>query len=91
LALDQVVMRARADLARLLDIDDSAIDTIAANLVTWPDGSLGCPQPGKVYTQALVEGASIALATGGQTYEYHAGRDGAPFLCPTIEIPPPIK
>ncbi len=49
--------------------------------VTWPDGSLGCPQPGMRYTQALVSGSLIVLEANGLFYEYHSGGGGDPFYC----------
>ena len=70
-----------ADLATRLSIDASGITTISAKGVTWPDGSLGCPQPGMVYTQVTVDGALIELGAGGATYSYHSGGSRAPFLC----------
>ena len=33
--------------------------------VTWPDGALGCPEPGMSYTQALVPGARLVLEADG--------------------------
>jgi hypothetical protein len=48
--------------------------------VTWNDGSIGCPQPGVSYTQALVEGARVTLLHEGTTYAYHQGGDDL-FLC----------
>jgi hypothetical protein len=94
----QVVELARADLAVRLQVDPTQIEVVSAERVTWPDGSLGCPQPGEFYTQALVDGFRVVLGTGGRTrvYVYHAGSDGAPFLCPSGEkdggydfVPPP--
>ncbi|PKQ30616.1 MAG: hypothetical protein CVT62_12960 [Actinobacteria bacterium HGW-Actinobacteria-2] len=49
--------------------------------ITWRDGSLGCPEPGKVYTQALVPGAQIVVAVGATEYDYRFGRGDAPLLC----------
>ncbi|HET6968597.1 MAG TPA: hypothetical protein VFI44_09980 [Ornithinibacter sp.] len=46
--------------------------------VTWTDGSLGCPQEGMSYTQALVEGELLILRVGGALFQYHA-RTGGPF------------
>ena len=54
---------------------------ISAEAVVWPDGSLGCPQPGMAYTQVLVEGAKILLWAEGRTWPYHAGGERPPFLC----------
>ena len=62
-----------------VEADEVAI--ITAEAVTWSDGSLGCPEPGMMYTQALVEGSRITLRAGDRTYEYHAGGQRAPFYC----------
>ena len=40
--------------------------------VTWNDGSIGCPEPGMVYTQALVPGHQLILDVDGQLHSYHA-------------------
>lgn len=71
-----------ADLARRLGVDEDAIVVVGVEEVMWRDGSLGCPEPGRVYTQALVEGERIVLSVDGREYAYHAGRDGEPFYCP---------
>ena len=55
---------------------------ISAEHVTWPDGSLGCPMPGRVYTMALVRGYRIRIRSGADELDYHAGERGVPFLCP---------
>jgi L-amino acid N-acyltransferase YncA len=77
------------DLAQRLGVDRRAVTVVRDEEVTWPDGSIGCPQPGMSYTQALVEGRLIILEAGGENYEYHAGRSGKPFLCdkPTPPFP----
>jgi len=70
-----------ADLAARLGVDESSITVVSIEEVTWPDGSLGCPQPGMMYTQALVNGSLIVLDVDGTTHEYHSGADGRPFYC----------
>jgi hypothetical protein len=77
----QLVSQARADLSERLGVAPDQIELMAFDAVTWPDGSLGCPQPGMAYTQVLVDGARIVLAYNGQTYEYHSGGRRAPFWC----------
>ena len=79
--VDPVAQPAVTDLAERLGVDESAITVVSVAEVTWPDGSLGCPQPGMMYTQALVNGSLIVLDVDGTTYEYHAGADGRPFYC----------
>src|SRR4029450_10546648 len=38
--------------------------------VTWNDGSLGCPEHGMMYTQALVDGYRVVIAFGDKIYDY---------------------
>ncbi len=75
------VTQAKQDLAQRLSVNSSQIELVSFQSITWPDGSLGCPQPGMLYTQALVEGYLIQLRAAGRVYEYHGARAGAPFLC----------
>lgn len=76
-----VVEASRTDLATLLGVEESSIEVAEAKRVTWRDGSLGCPQPGMMYTQALVEGSRVVLEHDARFYDYHAGADDDPFLC----------
>lgn len=78
---DDAVAFAIADLAAFLGIPEGDIELVERAEVVWSDGSLGCPQPGMSYTQALVDGSRIVLEAGGAEYEYHSGAGRAPFLC----------
>jgi hypothetical protein len=49
--------------------------------VTWTDGSLGCPQPDMMYTQALVEGYRFVLEVAGERITYHGATGQDPFRC----------
>jgi hypothetical protein len=91
-----LVAPAIADLAGRLRVPPDSIEIVSAEVVTWPDGSLGCPEPGVSYTQALVEGSKVALRHDDRVFMYHAGEDDQPFLCPSDEkdgghemVPPP--
>ncbi|WP_344145820.1 hypothetical protein [Kribbella yunnanensis] len=75
------VEQATADLAKRQGIQAAAVKVVSAEEVTWSDGSLGCPEPGMRYTQALVNGMRIILEADGKRYEYHSGGPRAPFLC----------
>lgn len=55
--------------------------------VTWSDGSLGCPEPGMMYTQALVPGYQLILGVDGTLASYHAARD-KPFSYCANPVPP---
>ena len=70
------------DLAQRLGVDREAITVEQAGAVIWRDGSLGCPQPGMSYTQALVAGYQIVLRVGEAPYDYHASAGGYFLLCP---------
>jgi hypothetical protein len=72
---------AAQDLAQRLSIPVEEVTVMEVRDVTWPDASIGCPQPGMMYAQVLTEGTLIVLQRGGQTYEYHSGAGGEPFLC----------
>ena len=80
-ALRELVTWARKDLAGRLDVEPETIDLLEISDVQWPDGSLGCPEPGKAYPQVVLEGQLIRLRSGKRVYRYHRGQGGAPFLC----------
>jgi len=91
-----IVAPAKADLATRLGIQADELEVISAEEVIWPDGSLGCPEPGMSYTQALVDGSKVVFGHEDRVYVYHAGDDDQPFLCPSDEkdgghemVPPP--
>lgn len=87
--LEPLVDFARQDLARRLEIPTDEIRLKDAESVTWRDGSLGCPEPGGIYTQALVPGYRIRLVAGDATYHYHGARDRNPRFCPEDRVVSP--
>lgn len=48
---------------------------------TWSDGSLGCPQPGMHYTQALVPGWQVIVAAGERSLDYRLSDRGFFMVC----------
>lgn len=81
-ALEPFAAAAVADLAKRLGVDESTITVAVAEFMVWPDGSLGCPEPGMAYTQVQVEGSRAVLIQGNSTYFYHGGEGvPGPFLC----------
>jgi hypothetical protein len=64
---------------------------LAAEEVTWPDTSMGCPQPGMAYLQVPQDGMLIRLNAGGRVYAYHSGGNRAPFLCHQEATRPDLK
>jgi hypothetical protein len=70
-----------ADLARQTGLDPSDIEVVSHEDVTWLDGSLGCPDPGRYYTEALVEGYRIVLRANGAAVSFHGANGQRPFRC----------
>jgi hypothetical protein len=73
--------QATVDLATRLGVATADIDVVVTEPVTWRNGSLGCPEPGMRYTQALVDGIRVILEVDGRRYAYHSRRGQAPFFC----------
>jgi hypothetical protein len=59
------------DAARRFNVAESAVVLAQAEQVTWSDGALGCPEPGRMYTQALVSGYRIVAKTSAGAMLYH--------------------
>lgn len=77
------------DLSDRLGVPAVDVTLVNESDVTWRDGSLGCPQEGMMYTQALVEGQRIVLQVDGIRYHYHAGNGRLPFYCENPVSPAP--
>lgn len=71
-----------ADLEQHSGANPSAYTLLTAESVQWPDGSLGCPEPGQMYTQALVSGYRVVIGIADQKYDYRASEKGYFKLCP---------
>ena len=56
-------------------------EVVSADAMTWNDGSLGCPEAGQAYTQALVDGYQVILEVDGERYDYRVGSGLAVKLC----------
>lgn len=70
-----------ADAAERTGEEPTAIEVVQAAAVTWNDGSLGCPEPGMFYTQALVDGYRVILRAGDEELDYRVGAEGGFRLC----------
>lgn len=81
----------KKDLAARLSAGNANITVVVAEAVTWNDGSLGCPQPGGLYTQATVPGYRVVLELAGQRYSYHADAGGYFVPCDFQLMMPPGK
>ena len=73
-------------------IDRSSMTVVRAESVVWPDGSLGCPEPGITYTMATVDGYWVELNAGDTTLDYRVGTNGAMKMCDSgFGITPPDR
>jgi hypothetical protein len=73
---DALVAAAQQRLARHLGVPADSLMLQSANQKEWPDGALGCPQPGQVYPQIVTPGFVLVFSNSAQTqtYEVHTGR-----------------
>lgn len=82
--LYDMVGSARANLRRRLGLSgNQVIQTISAEIVSWPNSAIGCPKPGHSYTQSIITGSRAEFRYSGTSYYYH-GRGLQPLmLCET--------
>ncbi|HEX6397477.1 MAG TPA: hypothetical protein VFZ95_08650, partial [Steroidobacteraceae bacterium] len=83
-----------ADAARRFKVPESSVVLTRAEQVTWPNAALGCPEPGTMYTQALVPGFRVVAKTSGGELLYHTDSSGNVRNCrvhegPGLPQPPP--
>lgn len=70
-----------ADAANRAGVEQDALAVVSIEAVTWPDTSLGCPDPEKGYAQVQIEGYVLALTAGDATYTYHTDGGLQLVLC----------
>lgn len=78
----EAIAIAVATLARELGCAMAEIAVAEVRPVTWPNGALGCPRPGMMYTQVLTPGYQIRLVRGQQEYLLHTDRGHRAVRCP---------
>ena len=88
--LPSLIRTVSDDAARRSGVDASRVRVIEAGAVTWSDGSLGCPEPDRMYTQALVPGFRIRIQAGSRLLVYHANARGNWVLCPADRARSPV-
>lgn len=87
--LENLIEKAREDLAQRLSIATKEISLVESREVVWPDASLGCPQPGMAYAEVLTPGYLILLEANNKEYEYHASRGTEIVYCENPNPPVP--
>jgi hypothetical protein len=78
------------EVAKLVNVPREQLVIVRAEAVLWNDGSLGCPEPGIEYTQALINGYWVVIKAAGQTYDFRVGGGGSFRLCPQGRGHPPL-
>lgn len=59
--------------------------------VVWPNGALGCSEPGMSYTQALVNGSRVVFSIDGEDFHFHSGRTGTYTYCGAPDKPTAVN
>ena len=78
---DDIVDAARRQVADDTGVAAADFQVERALQVTWNDGSLGCPQEGQSYTQALVDGFWVVLTHDGDVFDYRSAIDARFRAC----------
>lgn len=67
-----IIDRARADLAQRLGVDNGAIATRSVEQADFPDAALGAPVEDEMSAQMITRGWRVRLNAQGQSYEYRS-------------------
>jgi hypothetical protein len=70
-----------AEIAGLAGVTVDQVVVVSAQPMTFPDGGLGCPEPGMAYTQVLVDGYKVIATAAGKTYDYRGTGPGTFRRC----------
>jgi hypothetical protein len=77
----EIIERTKADLVKQFGVNASQIRVMETKAVTWPDSSLGCPQPDMAYAQIITPGYWVLLEAKEQQYPYHTDQNEQIILC----------
>ena len=67
-----IILRARADLADRLGVDENDVTDGFVDQTEFPNAALGAPIEDEMSAQVITEGWRIRLRAAGETYEYRA-------------------
>ncbi len=82
--LDDMIAKARADLAEKLHTQPTLIHTLSFVNTEWPNTSMACAIEGEIVEQKATKGYRIAFSFSGRTYVYHTDMIRV-RACPDIE------
>ena len=75
-----------ADAAKRFKVAESAVVLVQAEKLVWSDSALGCPEPGVMYTQVLVDGFRVVAKTSAGSFTYNTDSGGRVVICGTRGI-----
>ncbi len=84
------IRSAVADLMRRAGEELNLIQIVQAEQVTWSDSSLGCPEPGMLYSQVLSLGIWLVLSYQGLEFDYRV-TDIHSLLCTQDQQQEPLS
>jgi hypothetical protein len=82
---------AQMAVATELGLAPSDVTVDSVHEVTWPDSSLGCPEPDQLYLQVLTPGYLVKVIAQGKTHEVHTDRSEPPRVALCARPRPPIS
>ncbi|HEV2126002.1 MAG TPA: hypothetical protein VGW38_24870 [Chloroflexota bacterium] len=80
----QVVDGALQNASNRLGVPRERLQILRVEEREWPDTSLGCPEPGRMYAQVITPGYFVVIndeTLPGRTLEYHTDRQGRVVHC----------
>ena len=78
------------DASERTEVEVSALAVTRAQAMSWPDGSLGCPEPGMFYLQVITDGYWVEVLAGEDQLDYRADTNGVFRLCTNPPGQPPL-
>jgi hypothetical protein len=75
--LDPIVQ----EIARSAGVPTEEVVVLSAEATTFPNGGLGCPQPGMSYPQVQVDGYKVTAVASGTTYDFRGTTRGGFRRC----------
>ncbi len=69
------------EVGRIAGVPREQVRVASAEAVTFPNGGLGCEEPGIAYTQVQIDGYRVVLEAGGVSYDYRGTGSRPPRRC----------
>jgi hypothetical protein len=70
-----------AAIAADLGVPPESVHVVSMEPRSWPDSSLGCPQPDMLYAQVVTPGYLVLVDVSGEQVEYHTDERGTVVRC----------